>query len=229
MNPFSVFKRIQRKGVLNSVELIFNRIVPAELFRFSVGDVFELDLAKLKASQSGFAKTDMLLQSVHDSEERDTLRSVTWNTVPIDTTENDHGYAISQTGNPTEFLGGVWGGVESFTEQNLGFRIDLENDQGWIYCAYIDKSLRGKGAYQRLLGYAASDLAEHGIERLYVVIQPWNHTSIHVHRKYSERRIGRIIVIRMFKLVAVFKTGLLRKSQTLTTQLEKDPVVFRLP
>lgn len=229
MNPFSMLKQIRQKGVFSSLELIFNRIVPARLFRFSIGDVFELDLSKLEESSGGLAEADLVFQSVHESKDRDALRSVTWNTVPIDTTTKDHGYAITKPDCPTECLGGVWGGIESFTEQNLGFRIHLEPDQGWIYCAYIEKSLRGKGAYQRLLAFAANDLAEHGIERLYVVIQPWNHASIHVHRKYSQRRAGRVIVIRVFGFAAVFKTGSLLKSKTLTTQLEKDPVVFRLP
>jgi len=225
----SLIQKIRQRGVINLIEVLFNRIVPVWLFRFSVGDVFELDVDRLRRLAEPSTQDDLCFQIVHEPEDREQLRQKTWNSVPIETTRNDIGFAVSPADRPQEFLGGVWGGVESFIEANLGFRLVFDADQAWIYCAYIDQSVRGKGTYQRLLAFAVGHLDSLGYHRIYVVVQPWNHASIHVHQKYSRRRVGRIMVVRIFRWTAVFRSGSLAKDRTWTTRPDTNPVLFNIP
>lgn len=225
----SILQKLKNRGLIAAIELQFNRIVPAWFFRFSVGDVFELDTEMLCRLNESLPADELAFHHVTSANDREQLRAITWNSVPIETTENDFGFAITDVDSPQSFQGGVWGGTETFIESNLGFRMILAPDQAWIYCAYINESFRGKGAYQRLLAFAAQHLQDQGYQRLYVVIQPWNKASIHVHRKYSIRRVGRIIAIRFLRLATVFKTGPLIQDRNWTIRPESEPVHFHLP
>jgi len=224
----TLLQKIRRRGLVNLLEIQFNRIVPVWLFRFSMGDVFELDVDSLRQIADQSANDGLVYQVVMDCDDRQRLRERTWNSVPIETTQNDYGFAVGPADSPTEFQGGVWGGVESFIESNLGFRLLFDADQAWIYCAYIDPSVRGKGAYQRLLAFAVKHLDQQGYHRIYVVVQPWNKASIHVHRKFSQRRVGRITVVRILRWASVFGSGYLTKDRTWTTEPENNPVLFKI-
>lgn len=213
---------------LHRFEQLFNRIVPTWIFRFSVGDVFELDIPKLADAFQNYELQGMSIQSVEDADERSELRKSTWNSVLLSCSEDDFGY--SAVDEPSkEFLGGVWAGKDYFIESDLGFEIRMRPKQAWVYCAYVSKAARGRGIYQRLLSFVGQHVAENGFEQLYVIVQPWNRASTYVHKKYSSKSVGRIVVIRIFSLAAVFRTGALTKDRTLTTQLVKNPVRVKLP
>lgn len=231
-NPFlpkSILQKIRERGLVSAIEIQFNRVIPPWLFRFSIGDVFELDTHRLCELNEQSPKDDLHFRCVTDAAEWEQLRATTYNSVPVETIQNDFGFAISHADSPDRIGGGVWGGVVSFIESNLGFQMELESDQAWIYCAYIQENTRGRGVYQRLLAFAASHLRDHGFQRLYVVIQPWNHASIHVHRKYAIGRVGRITAVRVLRLASVFASGSLIKSRIGTTQPGTRPISIRLP
>jgi ribosomal protein S18 acetylase RimI-like enzyme len=214
---------------VHSAEILFNRIVPVWLFRFSMGTVFKLDCEKLCHALDTVGPSDLVMQCVDDTELRDRLRKTTWNSVPIETSANHYGYAIYRNEAPDKILGGVWGGIERFNEADLGFQIQLRPEQSWIYCAYVAAEARGEGVYKRVLSFAARDLREKGHDELRVIVQPWNRASMAIHRKYSNEIIGRITVIRVFALAIVFCSGQLTKSKTCTTELLTDPVRIDVP
>jgi GNAT superfamily N-acetyltransferase len=213
---------------LHRFEQIFNRIVPTWIFRFSVGDVFELDIPQLAELSKKLDLQGMSIKSVEDAEERSDLRKNTWNSTLLSCTENDFGYSVVDEPSK-EFLGGVWVGEDYFIESDLGFEIRMRPKQAWLYCAFVSKAARGRGIYQRLLGFVGQHVADKGFEQLYVMVQPWNKASTYIHKKYSSRSIGRIIVIRIFSLSVLFRTGLLTKDRTITTQLIRNPVQVKLP
>lgn len=225
----SLIKKLRRRGIIHSAETMFNRIVPAWLFRFSIGEVLELDLVQLRSLASSIDQPEgnYQFETVTTENERDNLRKVTWNTVLHHTTLDDIGYAVRRTNDET-IVGGVWVGVDRFLESNLGFEIDLRSEQAWLYCAYIDKSARDGGVYNRLLAKVAADVLQRGYQQMLVVIQPWNKASIHIHRKYSKRSVGRITAIRLFKLAAVFTHGSITPSKRTTTRPALDPVEITL-
>jgi len=225
----SLLQKIKNRGVLHSLEIVFNRFVPAWMFRYSNGIVFELDLEKLSRAHQELDCTQFVLTRVDGSDQWESLRKLTWNSVPQETTGNHSGYAISRRDADETMVGGVWGGVDQFNESDLGFQMRLASDQAWIYCAYVDKNTRGEGVYQRVLAFAAHDLGSRGYTRLRVIIQPWNRASLFIHQKYAVGPLGRIFAIRTFGLATIFCTGEIRKSKTFTTRLLADPVLIDVP
>lgn len=221
----SLIKKIRSRGLLHSIETAFNRFVPAWLFRLSVGTVLELAPEQLGEVHTGLDNSDFVLRCVQQgSQARDQLRTTTWNSVPLKTSSNDYGYSIAHASTPQTVLGGVWGGVESFHESNLGFQLQFDDEQSWIYCAYVSKEARGMGVYKRVLSFGANDLIEKGFKRILVVVQPWNKASMYIHRKYSQETLGTIAVVRLFSLCAVFSTGAVKKGSTFTLSPFGKPV-----
>lgn len=224
----SLYHQLKNRGVIHCAELLFNRIVPPWVFRFSLGIVLELDVEKLVAIDQTIEKTGYYTSCVVDPQAREQLRATTWNSVPAETSRSHFGYCVCRDESPHVVIGGVWGGIDRFNEADLGFQINLAPDQAWIYCAYVNKDARGDGVYKRVLSFAANDLQSRGYKRLRVIIQPWNKASLHIHSKYSSRVVGRILAIRIFRLALVFCTGELSKSKTSTTRLLHDPVIIQL-
>ncbi len=220
-------KRLKSQGLLHLAETTFNRFVPAWLFRFSVGDVFDLDVAKLsQLGDADDAKTKQFQLTQHQGlESTQQLREVTWNSVPLSCSAEHFGYSISgKIADEQQLLGGVWGGFGNFVEQNLGFDFRLKPNEGWIYCAYIDKAARGMGVYKRVLSFACAKMKENGFDRQLVVVQPWNKASTYIHKKYSKETAGRIIALRFLFLSMIFCTGKLKKDRTFTCRITKSPI-----
>ncbi len=225
----SVIQKLKERGLLHSIEILFNRIVPAWLFRFSTGNVFELDPQKLAEVLNAMDNSDFILTCVEQgSQARDQLRTLTWNSVPMETSANDFGYSIADRGTPEDVLGGVWAGIESFQEADLGFQLQFADHQSWIYCAYVKQQAQGKGVYKRLLSFGSNDLIEKGYQRIYVVIQPWNKASTYIHQKYAKGKIGKITALRLFSLCAVFCSGAVGKDRTLTGNPLSNPVQLHI-
>ena len=228
-HAMSVIQKLKERGLLHSIEIVFNRIVPAWLFRYCTGIVFELDPQKLAEVLNGMDNSDFVLTCVEQgSQARDQLRTLTWNSVPVETSSNDFGYSIAQVSTPDDVLGGVWAGIESFQEDNLGFQLQFDDHQSWIYCVYVNQDAQGKGVYKRLLSFGTSDLIEKGYRRIYVVIQPWNKASAYIHSKYAKGKIGTITGVRVFSLCAVFSTGAVEKDRTITGSPLSKPVQLRI-
>ena len=220
-----VIQKLKERGLLHSIEIVFNRIVPAWLFRFSTGNVFEMDPQKLAAVFDELDNTDFILTCVEQgSQARDQLRTLTWNSVPKETSANDFGYSIADRRSPEGVLGGVWAGIENFQEADLGFQLQFADHQSWVYCAYVNQQAQGKGVYKRLLSFGCNDLIEKGYQRIYVVIQPWNKASTYVHQKYAKAKVGSITALRVLSLCAVFTSGAVKKDRTMTGAPLSNPV-----
>ncbi|MFG0291502.1 MAG: GNAT family N-acetyltransferase [Rhodopirellula sp. JB044] len=222
----SVLQKIKSHGIAHSIEIIFNRIVPAWCFRFSVGTVYELDTERLINVLDELNLDHFRFQRVEDPTELEELRALTWNSVPVETTIGHYGYSVSRASDPDRTIGGVWGGVNQFNEADLGFQIQLKKSQALIYCAYVSKEARGEGIYKRVLPYAAKDLASEGYGDLTVMVQPWNKASTYIHQKYSKRTLGNVSVVRIFGLAMVFCSGEISKNKTCTTGLVSNPVLI---
>lgn len=219
------------------METVFNRLVPKWLFRFSVGDVFDLDFQLLQESSNRPLPSDYSMACIEDDHARLALREFTWNSVPLESTQDDFGYAVLKTSEldsprdqaeASSYVGGVWAGTGSFSEADLGFRIDLQPSQAWLYCAFVDKEARGGGLYKKLLGFVAEDLQSRDYQRLSVIIQPWNKASIHVHRSLSRRRVGRVCVVKLLGFAWVFCSGEISQTKRFTASIEGNPVILKV-
>lgn len=222
----SILGKLRTLGLLHFAETSFNRFIPSWIFRFVIGDLYELDIATLmELNQTLDNDTfDITVVDRGDSGRWETLRNVTWNCVDPSATKNHWGYQIRFNHAADKILGGVWGGGERFPESDLGFEVQLKDRQAWIYCAFVDSSARGQGVYKRLLAFASSHLHGQGFEEVFVVVQPWNRASTYIHKKYSLGKKGRITAIRLLSASFIFCHGRPQGDRICTTSIDKKPV-----
>lgn len=191
-----------------------------------MGNIYDFDIEALRSLADDLdpAKREALLtKNVTNNEERMRLRKFTWNTVILDTTANDLGFAVYEKSDTDKLLGGVWVGVGSFLEDNLGIEFQFTEDQSWLYCAFVDGKARGKGVYKRLVSFAAEEVEERGFERLLGIVQPWNKISRRMHEQHSLGTCGSIGALRIFGFVWVFYSGNISVDKTIVTRIKSDP------
>lgn len=224
--------RLKQQGPLHLLETTFNRLIPPSVFRYSVGVVFQLDLHSLAAKHPTTAPENYQFGIVQTEPDRNRLRTATWNSVLPETTQNDIGYAVRRKADndtDNDIVGGVWVGVDDFLESNLGFQIQLQPHQCWLYCAYIDKTARGGGIYTRLLSHVAADVLARGYTELLVVIQPWNRASMHVHQKHALSKRGQIKALKLGRTCRIQTTPPLTQSAQKTTPPTTPPIQITIP
>ncbi len=225
----SKFAKAKAQGFLRTVEVQFNHFVPAWVFRYSKGDIYEFDIEKLKSlgHKSRESQNDGLiaqcLSEIADPKERMRLRKFTWNSVPIETTGNDLGYVVYDANEPGKILAGLWASVGSFSENNLGVEFHFEDDQAWLYCAFVHSDARGRGVYKKLISFAANDLQHRGFSQLLGIVQPWNKISRSMHEKQSRRVCGTMSAIRIGSLVWVSNAGKISVDRKLVTNPSSNP------
>ncbi|MEM7785998.1 MAG: GNAT family N-acetyltransferase [Planctomycetota bacterium] len=215
------FAKLKAQGYVRSLEIQFNRFIPPWIFRYSKGDIFEFDIEKLKSSASRLPADEdielLCLDGSSDAALRDELRQFTWNSVPIETTANDFGYAIRDKRHPDKLLGGLWAGIGSFSENNLGIRFKFTDKQAWLYCAFVDSNARGRGIYKRLISFVAADLEQKGYTQQLGIVQPWNKISRAMHEKNSTGIVGRMSAMRIGPFVQIWKNGDIHVDRQLVT------------
>ena len=188
-------------------------------------DVYELDLASTTSTSTS---KDLSIENVeNDKAKRTLLQQATYNNVDASELDNHYGFLArlrqpadtdsSEDLQDTQFAGGLWVATGEFPEKSLGFRLLFQPLQAWVYAAYVNKAVRGQNVYQSTLASACKELDQKGWQEILVAVAPWNKASVHVHKKHSKRKLGRIIAIRFFKFAAVFRTGKIQKSKTFTT------------
>lgn len=230
----SKFRKVQTQGFARTLEIQFNRFVPPWVFRYSKGDIYDLDIQKLKSlgpdkatdQRSGLVAA--CLDPTATTEKRHHLREFTWNSVPIETTRNDLGYAIYDAAEPTKLLGGLWAAVDSFSEHNLGIEFQFSAHQAWLYCAFVHKDARGRGVYKKLISFAAHDLQQRGFTQLLGIVQPWNKISRLMHEKQSRGTCGQMSAIRIGSFVWVSKSGDIAIDRKVVTDPSLHPAMVSI-
>jgi GNAT superfamily N-acetyltransferase len=228
----SKFAKAKTQGFLRTLEVQFNRFVPPWVFRYSKGDIYDFDVESLKSLRpKNGVSDDLTIRCLDESaseEDRLALREFTWNSVPLETTSNDIGYAVYDANETGKLLAGVWAAKESFFENNLGVKFTFTEKQSWLYCAFVHADARGRGIYKSLISYAAADLQDRGFSQLLGIVQPWNRISRIMHEKQSRGIIGRMSATRVGSLVWISSAGNLDVDRTLITNPAANPAVVRI-
>ena len=148
--------------------------------------------------------------------------------MPLETTSNDLGYLIYDQDEPEQILGGLWAGLGSFSENNLGVDFQFDDDQVWLYCAFVHDAARGRGVYKKLISFVANDLQQRGYSQLLGIVQPWNKVSRRMHEKQSRGICGRMSAVRVFNFVWVCSSGNLEVDKRLVTKISSDPARVKI-
>jgi len=222
----SKFQKVKAQGFFRTLEVQFNQFVPPWVFRYSMGDIYDLDIDALQSLPLKGDGEDLILRCLEPSSDeaaRLALREFTWNSVLLETTSNDLGYAVYDANQPDKLLAGVWIAKDSFLEDNLGIRFNFTQQQSWLYCAYVHADARGRGVYKRLISFAAADLHERGCQQLIAIVQPWNRISRLMHEKHSRGIVGRVGATRVGSLIHVSHSGNIEVDRTFVTNPTKAP------
>lgn len=244
-------RKIQRRGLFNLLGTVFNRLIPTWLFRFCVMDVSELDADLLKTPLSESAGSpdsrdspdspvspesaesaeskdvDLNLSIVTDPDSRQKLRQFCFNNSPDESGLREIGF-MAKRDDSQAICGGVWAGIEKYNESDLGFEIELRDDQAWIFCAYVNKENRGQKVYPKLLSLAGHTLEEKQYSQMLVAVAPWNKASIKVHQKFQKRPIGRIVAIRFLSFAIVKCFGKITQTKGLTSSYLNSPILLTM-
>ena len=231
-NSTNAIDAIKKHGLIYLLHNAFNRLVPSWLFRFAVMNVYEIDHESLRSTRPSPQVSCDIATRQGDIE---ALRKATFMFQPDARVKHHVGYRASipsdaahREGEKLELAGGVWGGTGAYFEDELGFRIDLQDHQAWVYCAYVQKAARGKGVYTNVLTFAANDLIAKGHDSVLLSVMPWNRKSITVHERLTRGPVGRIVAVRIFKCALVLAFGDLSQSARWTTDLSSHPITIHL-
>ena len=228
----SKFEKVRSQGFARTLEIQFNRFVPPWVFRYSKGDIYDLSIEKLKSLGEKSKEDDGLVAKCLDpnasEQARLQLRDFTWNSVPIETTSQDLGYAIYDANEPGKLLAGLWAAPESFLENNLGVKFSFAKEQAWLYCAFVHADARGRGVYKKLISFAAADLQDRGFTQLLGIVQPWNRISRLMHEKQSRGIVGQMSAVRVGNLVWISNAGNLGVDQRFVTSPANSPATVTI-
>ncbi len=217
-----MFKSIKKRGVLYTVGIVVNRVIPEKIFRFRVFRVFELeghaDVARRRGDEA------LAFRWCENESDMETAKRLTF--FRSDDAEAAARYSAclasaSDHQEHDQVVGGVWRGRQQFDEDDLGVRILLDEDQAWIFAAYVAKNQRGKGVYRRLLEHAIS--SDKSLVH-FASINPYNKPSIAAHREFVKSTAGTCFAIRVLNVACVITTKNIRADRMFTFQAKTAPV-----
>ena len=208
-----------QRGWVYSFGILFNRVIPRWFFRFGIFDIFVLDEKGLLRNDSSF--DDVEIWEAKSPDQRLSAREVTRNPFRLQEIMAHRGWVAVQG---DQYVGGVWVAQERFFERDLGVQLLLQEGQEWIYCAYVDSQHRRNGIYDSLLKALAESPSPVKHDRFLVAANPFNRRSFGIHASKSERRIGRVIAIRLFSFGYVFANGELKCNRRFTPNCFGAPV-----
>ncbi|TWT50373.1 hypothetical protein Pla22_31150 [Rubripirellula amarantea] len=210
--------RIQARGWWYSIGIVVNRIVPAKLFRMRIFRVFEFrcpgeaSAAALNSPSSDHQESITFRWCVDESEKAEAARLTHYQP---DDTASEHRACLAYDGETA--IGGVWIASGSFDESELGVRIHLNDDQVWLFAAFIAKSHRRRGIYRRLLEYVLTTHSRDdlGLRPMVLAsINPTNKASIAAHQVYFASEVGTAWTVRVLSWTWCRANGRLHVDQT---------------
>ena len=230
----SVLKKIRRTGLLYSIGIFVNRIVPAWLFRFRQFVVYEMDPLKFDSDDMGqLNKLDSPLQISWCETEED-LQAV--QTLTYTSADKQLGeYKIAQAKSGQQLAGALWGGRDYFVEEELGTKLHLEPDQVWLFAALVDQAFRRQGIYAKVLSFMCRNGEEvfssygDGSLKFLLCVNPHNIASNRAHRKYAKAVLGKAFSLKVSRVAICICFGKqLSADSIITWDTKNQPISIRI-
>ena len=220
-----MLKKLRQTGVMYSIGIAINRVVPSWLFRFRIFRVYQIDpqtvLPQAEASdndsiQVSLAQTDADISAVS---------TLTW----FQPGNMDADFQSAQAKIDGQLAGAVWAAGRGFDETDLGLRIELTPDQSWIFAALVDEQFRRRGIYSRVFGFMVNHLEQAAIGEQLLCINPYNIASVKAHEKYFDSVLGNVVALRVLRLAFCLCSGQrLQRSSWISTNCKSKPILIHL-
>jgi len=223
-----MLKKIRQVGLLYSIGIAINRIIPNWLFRFRIFKVYQVDPKSVvpgsgvSGSSSGDSIEVSLAQSDTDIAEVSALTYFNPDNVDAD-------LQSAQAKIDGQLAGGVWAAQRGFDETDLGLRIELAPDQSWIFAALVDKQFRRRGIYSRVFAFMVNHLEQTAGGQQLISINPYNIASVKAHEEYIDCVLGSVFALRVFGLAFCLCSGQrLQSSSWISVSSKSNPILIQL-
>ena len=198
-----MLRKIRQTGLMYSIGIAINRIVPIWLFRFRIFTVYQID-SKTVLPQSDASNDDSVQVSLAQSEaEISAVVKLTW----FQPGDMDADFQSAQAKIDGQLAGAVWAAGRGFDETDLGLRIELTPDQSWIFAALVDGQFRRRGVYSRVLGFMVNHLEQVQRGQQFLSINPTNIASVKAHERYIDSVLGNVVALRVLGVAFCLSTG----------------------
>ncbi len=223
----NLLAKIRRRGIVYTIAIAFNRLMPVWLFRYTVIDVLEIDGDLVDLSTFGDRGS---LRQMSSLEQRQSLRELTMVGDVDCSNEFPLGFGLSKanSGSGSEpesekLVGGLWIGEQEHYEPSFGFKYVLPEDAGWLFAAMLLKEHRGKGDYNDLLVYSIRQAKRHGKNPIFLAVSPCHKAAVNAHGKFSSRKVGRVFGFKFFNWAWLSSNGDLQTKRSWTFDCKSKP------
>lgn len=221
----NLLKKNQQTGWRYSIAILFNRIVPARVFRMRRFVVYRIAVAEPSGDQpiAPNANASISISRCVDEADIASVEQMTYFQRSC-TTGDSIAYAAKLNDQPAA---GMWAATECFDEHELGVRIDLDENQAWLFAALVPKQFRRRGIYSQLLNFTVADMAKQGYDDQLVAVNPDNIGSNRIHKSVSRETVGQVLAIRFWKTTCCWAWGNVSKDATIRWNSTKHPISIR--
>lgn len=218
-----VFSKIKETGFRYSLAILFNRLIPRCLFRCRRFLIFQLS-APTRQNRTGSHYTCVWSTGQTERQAASQLTGVE--------------YPPAKARLATVFENGtlvaaVWLSPESFGELELGIRFHLNDDDFWLFSAYVVPAYRRRGIYRCLLRFVAnSTYEENPKSRIWFAVNPDNLRSMKAHADFGVTPQARVKAFRLFNItyagVVPLNESHVQTERSLTMHSQRNPLVVGL-
>ena len=176
-----MLKQLRQVGLMYSIGIVINRVVPNWLFRFRVFTVYQID-TKTILPLTDVAADDPVQVSLAETEaDISEVSELTY----FDPSSMEAQLQSVQARIDGQLAGAVWAARRGFDETDLGLRIELSSEQSWIFAALVDKQFRRRGVYSRVFGFLVNHIQQTSGDQQLLSINPTNVASVKAHEAVS--------------------------------------------
>lgn len=217
-----VVSTIREKGLRWCIAIIFDRYVPQWLLRVRRFNVYEMDPESVAAIQSGQASVRWS-ESEEETQRVEQFMGPQRSVVDVGAESMRACYATLDG----EIAGAFWAADTVFMESGLSIRYSLNEDQVWLFGAYVAKPFRRHGVYTSILKFILPELATSGKKSIFLAVNPDNVASRKVHEKHARRKLGTAVAVRFLNFALCTAGGSLSINRSFTWNHKTHPIVIR--
>ena len=207
-----IVEKVKTLGFGFVFETVFERIVPAWMFRCSSVAVYKLD----SDSFSGSPFSAAAIKVCDGEHELEQLREITGDTQQTCTI----GVLAKVDG---EAVGGLWIALSDYQDRDLGLSFLLGDQGAWVYLARVEADYRRQGIYSHLMAQSAEARNSAGHAAPFIGVSSLNKGSHKAIKRFGTY-VGKVFVIRVGSTAWARSTGGLKQNQNWTFQCTRRPI-----
>jgi hypothetical protein len=222
----SVLQKIRQTGWKYSIAILFNRVIPAWLFRMRRFVVYRMQKANTATEECDSPESTAAISAGRCISESqiEAVEQLTY----FQRTYSAGNLVAYHAKIDNQLAAGMWAATECFDENELGVRIRLDPKQAWLFAARVSTDFRRRGLYSHLLPSVMKDLDGKGFVDQLVSVNPDNLGSNRIHQRLSRETVGHVLAIRFLKTTICWTRGRIWKEKTISWNSSNSPIDIQM-